>query len=284
MDMAPIDMIALNSPKNRYNKNMATILYDSANEYINFHIEKKRISVPYTISKEGEKRAIGELSSAGVTDRFSNYGGKGTPQQIRELLLNAAKKESFDLSKAASEEIIQFMIQQGIGVDCSGFVYYVLNQYVKKEKHTSLDSLILRYPGVLGKIERFVLQKNRVRRASAATLTSDLNTKKIEAVKDMKPGDLIRLTHSDWKGKHIAIIVSIDTSFITYAMNSQYTHIQGARFGKIKIKDKNKGLESQEWLEKTKKGTNYGKDAFNPRRGDSVRRLLFLTNKKQTSR
>jgi len=61
-------------------------------------------------------------------------------------------------------------------------------------------------------------------------------------------------------------------------MTSQYTKIQGARFGKIKIKDKNKGLEFQEWLEETKKGKNYGKDAFDPHRGDSVRRLKFLVN------
>lgn len=258
---------------------MRSIFYSLADEYIHLQIAGKEISVPYSISKEGESRAIGELSSAGVTDRFANYGGKGTPLQIKELVLDAAKKENFDLHKATSEEIVQFMIKQGIGVDCSGFVYYILDQYLRKEKHKTLDTIILRFSGILGKIERFLLQKNRVRRSSAATLTSDLNTIKIEKVKDMKPGDLIRLTHSDWKGKHIMIIIDINKTEILYAMTSQYTKIQGARFGKIKIKDNNKGLEAQEWLEVTKKGVNYGKDAFDPSRGDSVKRLKILFTK-----
>jgi len=256
---------------------MNNLLYTLADEYIHFEIAGKIINVPYTISKEGEKRAIGELSSAGVTDRFANYGGKGTPSQIRELVIKAAKKEHVNLQKAKPDEIIHFMIGQGIGVDCSGFVYYVLDQYLRKEKKRSLDTLILRYPGILGKIERLVLQKNRVRRSSAATLTSHLNTITIDKVKDMKPGDMIRLTHADWKGKHIIIIVDLDEKCITYAMTSQYTKTQGARFGQIRIKDKNKGLEAQEWLEETKKGKNYGKDAFDPQRGDSVKRLRFLS-------
>jgi len=255
---------------------MKNSLYQFAHEYIYFEIVGKIITVPYSISKEGEKRAIGELSSAGVTDRFANYGGKGTPKQIRELILNAAAKEHFNLQKATAKDIEDFMIQQGIGVDCSGFVYHVLDQYLKKEKKKSLDTLILRYPGVIGKIERFILQTNRVRRTSAATLTNDLNTIRIEKVKDIKPGDMIRVTHSDWKGKHIIIIVEVNEKHITYAMTSQYTRKQGARFGIINIKDRNKGLEYQMWMEKTKKGRNYGEDAFDPRRGDSVRRLKFL--------
>jgi len=255
---------------------MNTILYQLADEYVHFEIEGKIISVPYSISKEGKKRAIGELSSAGVTGRFANFGGKGSPQQIKQLVLGAAKKESFFIKKATEEEFLKFMIDHGIGVDCSGFVYNILDQYLRTTKKISLDTIILRYPGIFGKIERFLLQKNRIRRSSAATLTSDLNTVKIVKVKDIKPGDMLRLTHSDWTGKHIAIIVEINKDYILYAMTSQYTKTQGARFGKIIILDKNKGLEAQKWSESTKKGENYGKDAFAPSRGDSVRRLKCL--------
>ena len=251
-------------------------MYQLADEYIDFEIERKIISVPYSISKEGEKRAIGELSSAGVTGRFANFGGKGTPQQIKQLVLEAAKEESFDFKNATEEKVVNFMIDHGIGVDCSGFVYNILDHYLKATKKISLDTIILRYPGIAGKIERLLLQKNRIRRSSAATLTSDLNTVKIVKVKDMKPGDMLRLTHSDWKGKHIAIIIEVNKNYILYAMTSQYTKTQGARFGKILILEINKGLEAQKWLESTKTGKNYGKDAFEPSRGDSVRRLKCL--------
>jgi len=207
---------------------MRNNLYQFADKYIHFEIGGKIINVPYSISTEGEKRAIEELSSAGVTGRFSSYGGKGTPEQIKKLVFDATRKEKFDLKNATSKEIITFMIKKGIRVDCSGFVYYVLDQYLKKEKHTSLDSLILRYSGMQGKIERFLLQKNRVRHSSASTLTNNLNSIKIEKVKDIHPGDMIRLTHADWKGKHISIIVAINNKYITYAMTSQYTQLQGA--------------------------------------------------------
>src|SRR5258708_5583367 len=98
---------------------MRNSLYQFADEYIHFEIAGKIISVPYSISKKGEKHAIGELSSAGVTDRFANYGGKGTPQQIRELILSAVAKEQFNLQKATAKDIENFMIKHGIGVDCS---------------------------------------------------------------------------------------------------------------------------------------------------------------------
>lgn len=257
---------------------MDSLLYSFANEYISFEIAGKIINVPYSITKEGMAQyAIGDDSSGGQTDKYANYGGKGTPEQIRNIVIQTAEKDKFDLQKAKPEEIIDFMIEHGIGVDCSGFVYNVLNLYLKKTKNKSLDTLILRYKGIAGILERFLLQYNRVRRSSAATLTNDLNTVKIEAIKDIRPGDMIRLTHTDWKGKHIAIIVDVDDNNITYAMSSQYTITQGVHFGEIQILDKTKGLEAQEWLEETKKGENYGKDAFDPYRGDSVRRLRFLS-------
>jgi len=255
---------------------MKNLLYKLADEYVHFEINGKLINIPYSISKEGNKRAIGELSSAGVTGRFANFGGKGSPKQIKQLVLKAARNESFIIKDATEEELVKFMIDHGIGVDCSGFVYNILDQYLRNTKKISLDTIILRYPGIVGKIERFLLQKNRIRRTSASTLTSDLNTIKVLKVKDIKPGDMLRFTHSDWKGKHIGIIIEVNKQYIMYAMTSQYTKTQGARFGKILILDKDKGLESQKWLELTKTGENYGKDAFDPQRGDSVRRLKIL--------
>lgn len=253
------------------------LLYQLANEYVNFEIEGKKVRIPYAIvSYAIKKYGVGDDIHAATTGKFENYAGKGTPKQIREVLLSAARKEKFNVSKATSEEIYTFMESHGIGIDCSGFVYNILNGYLRKEKHKSLDTIILRYSGMLGKIERFVLKTNRVRRSNANTLTSNLNTVKIEKVKDMKPGDLIRLTHSDWKGKHIAIIVNVNKNYVVYAMTSEYTKTKGSRFGKIKIIDPNKGLEVQRWEEVNKNGKNYGKDAFDPKRGDSVRRLKFL--------
>ncbi len=118
-------------------------------------------------------------------------------------------------------------------------------------------------------------RKNRVRRSSAATLTSNLNSVKVEAVQDIRPGD-IRLTHVDWSGKHIAIIVATSPKTITYAHSSETTKTQGPHFATIKILDKHKGLDAQQWSEVTQDNQAYGPFAFDPKRGDSVRRLRYL--------
>ncbi len=255
-------------------------LYQLANEYINFEIEGKKVRIPYAIVEKAiDKYGIGKITNTSTTSRFENYAGKGTPKQIRKTLITKAEKEKFNLTTTTSDQLYKFMESHGIGIDCSGFVYNVLDGYLRKEKNKSLDSLILRFPGLLGKVEHFLLQKNRVRRCNAETLTNDLNTLKIEKVKDMRPGDMIRLNHSDWRGKHIAIIVEVTNDLITYAMSSVYTKTKGCHFGKIKVVDSNKGLESQKWEEITKDGKNYGKDAFDPTRGDhkdSVRRSKYL--------
>jgi hypothetical protein len=51
-------------------------------------------------------------------------------------------------------------------------------------------------------------------------------------------------------------------------------------FATITILDKSKGLEAQKWAETTQDGQNYGAYAFDPARGDSVRRLRYSSKAK----
>lgn len=253
---------------------MNNLFYQLASEYIDFEIAGKKILMPYCIVDLPYDRTKHPM---GRTDKSHNYAGKGTPKQIEEVLVETAKRKAFDLQKAKPQEITRFMIYHGIGIDCSGFVYNILDTYLKRTKQVSLAKYIYRYPGIVGKLENLLLRKNRVRRSSAETLTNSLNTITIDKVKDIQPGDMIRLTHSDWPGKHIAIIVDINKGYITYAMASEYMKIRGVHFGKIKILDNNKGLEKQYWLEKTYEGNDYRIDAYDPQRGDSVRRLRLFS-------
>jgi len=252
---------------------MSSLLKSIANEYLNFQVKGKKVNIPYCIVKPPNEKY--EQYHMGRTDKYLNYAGKGTPEQIKKSLLIAAKKRNFDLDKASAERIAEFMEKEGIGIDCSGYVYNILNAYLKKAKGVFLGQNILRYPGLLGKIERFLLQKNRVRRVSGTTLTSNLNTIKIYKVKDILPGDMLRLTHTHWSGKHPALILNLTKDEILYTHCSEYSQKQGPHLAKIKILDPEKGLEFQDWLELTQRNENYGKYAFDPKRGDSVRRLLL---------
>lgn len=253
---------------------MTNLLYDIANEYVHFELQGKIIKIPYCIVKFEDDDTRTPMAR---TSKDRNYAGKGTVDQIRSALVNTAFKEKFNLEKSSPEKITQFMITQGIGIDCSGFVYNVLDAYLKKEKNISLANILLRYPGILGKVERFFFKNNRVRRISAATLTSDLNTKLIKSVTDIRPGDLMRLTPPGYlRGKHIAIIIDVNEEYIIYAHSSEATSTKGPHFCRINIIDAKKGLEYQQWLEVTQEGRNYQHYAFNPKIGDSVRRLRWF--------
>lgn len=254
---------------------MSNVISQRVNEYAHFRIAGKEITIPYVIAEEAiTKHHI--TTHTYTTKRFENYGAKGTPTQIRKVLLATAKKYHFDLGKADPKEITRFMEEKGIGIDCSGFVYYVLDGYLQKEKKLQLKNILLRYPGILGKIERFLLQYNRVRRISVATFTNELNSVKIEKAKDIQVGDMLRLTPMGSSGKHIAIVIATSPKEITYAMSSDETTIQGAHIAKIQITNPEKGLEYQKWLEITVDNQNYGKQVFDPKRGDAVRRLTYL--------
>ncbi len=252
-------------------------LYKIVEEYTNFIVEGKKVQIPYSIV--GNQMSSDEKLNSGRTTKFSNFAGKGTPNQIRLTLIKKAKKEGFDLSRKKSEEITQFLICQGIGVDCSGFVYNTLNSHLKNTAHISLDKLILRFSGTIGRFERFLFSRNRVRKCSAEVLTNELNSFKVERVRDILPGDMIRLTHRNWMGKHIALIVNVTKDYLVYAHSSEYTKENGPHFAKIRILSPDEGLEKQEWLEKTYNGKDYGRDAFLLDKGDSVRRLKYYESK-----
>jgi hypothetical protein len=72
------------------------------------------------------------------------------------------------------------------------------------------------------------------------------------------------------QGRHVAIVVKAVPRQLIYAHS---TYGAGPHLGKIQILDPNQGLDSQIWLEKTRKGENYGKKYFYPQKGDGVRRL-----------
>src|SRR4030042_7157871 len=157
---------------------MCRTLKPIADDYINFLVVGKRIQIPYCIVKTPKE--IPQPFDMARTDEYTNVAAKGTPEQIRKVLNACTRKNNFSLQKHSAQEITDFMVEKGIGIDCSGFVYHVLDRYIKKYRHNSLEKIIVRSPGLVGKIERWLLRKNRVRRISGTTLTSDLNTIKIK--------------------------------------------------------------------------------------------------------
>src|SRR3989344_172647 len=224
--------------------------------YVNFSLEGKRVVLPYVLDQSRW--------------RFWRSCGKGSPEEIKREMKNALCNMKYDLNAMSEGEISHFMRQHKLGVECSGFAFNVLNDYVRMTTGQPLTQQLLRYPGIIGHVENLLLQYQRLRRISADTLTSDLNTVPVQTARDVRPGDLIRLSPNDWCGKHVAVIVDNDGRTIKYAHSSRQTVEQGPHYGEIEITEPDSGLEHQNWCEVSKDGQNYGKVALKVENGDGV--------------
>lgn len=228
-------------------------LQDLFYQYTHLPIGGKEIVCPYWMNdlKEGI---------------FGPFGGKGMPEQIVEASEKAAKLKGIDLAKMSEQEVLSFMEQEKIGVDCSGFVFWMLDSL---DKEKGGDGIADDIPGCKGKILEC--------RANVAMLTDENSTLPIEKVAEVRVGDMIRLGG----GKHVAIVVGVmrDTQDegilkeIEYAHSSAKTKEFGVHSALIKIINPQGGLETQEWSEETKDGKNYGGFNFLPGSGDELKRL-----------
>lgn len=193
---------------------------------------------------------------------YGPIGGKGTPVEIVSTTNEHAISEKVDLNKMDVEAIDLFMRACRIGVDCSGFVFWMLNELdLEKGGNGIADNI----PGSTGKVIKA--------RASVAMLCSDNVSRVVEKINEVKIGDMIRLR----RGKHIAIITKIKKDSegvieIEYSHSSDITRVKGVHAGKIKIINEFSGLGDQEWEETIEEGVSYGTE-FCSGVGDSIRRL-----------
>jgi hypothetical protein len=228
-------------------------------QYIHLPLGGKKIRCPYWMDKN-KKGIVGP------------FGGKGTPEQIVEATLMAAKKKGINLSVLSPSQIKAFMKKSRIGIDCSGLVFNLLDALDREKNGNGLADDI---PGARGKL---------LVRASVKMLTDNKVALSVKKASEIQVGDMIRMNGRRYV-KHVAVIVRIKKDAkgrikeITYAHSSPRTMIKGVHLGKIRVKNEAGGLEDQEWLEKTREGENYGKFVFSALRGDGIRRLKILDSR-----
>ena len=97
-------------------------------QYKHLHIGDKSINTPYFINKINKVRA-------GLRVLI----GKGTPTEIEDEANLIALRKKINLPKMTKEQITDFLIQNNIGIDCSGFVYHILDAHTKELKQKSLS-------------------------------------------------------------------------------------------------------------------------------------------------
>lgn len=234
-------------------------------EYMHLPIGGKEVVCPYYINKFKERAGLRVLV------------GKGDPGEIVKEVKVWAKLKDFDMDKASAEQIREFMISRGIGIDCSGFVVHVIGFWVKSTRKKHLQ-YYLKFPknDILNLLRRLL---RPVENMGADILTSELNCRKVNNLNNVRPGDFVRSKGKVKNSHHIMLVrrvTKIDgvVKEIEYVHSSRYyDDNNGIRFGVIKVTDPLKPLELQKWLE-VEDGKNYTYDTFmNQVEDNGIRRL-----------
>lgn len=190
---------------------------------------------------------------------FSN--GKGSASEIRQELTKQIDRLSIAPEHLTSEYIRKLAKRNRIGIDCSGFVYRVITVLIHlgytNTSYTSPDQIF----------------SGGITKTNARRLTSKEFCIRIDKVKDIQLGDLIRLRG----GRHVAIVMRKDSEKIVYAHSSNLsTKIKGVHVSQIEITDQKESLAFQHWLERSNNGEDFGKKFFQESEGDGVFRLKIF--------
>lgn len=229
-------------------KSLEDIFY----QYTHLLFGKKEIACPYWIDN------LKKL-------KHGPGGGKATPSEIINLTKKKALENNINLEQLSEKEIVSFMKKNRIGIDCSGFAFWLLNELdLEKGGNGIADDI----PESKGRFIKF--------RASTTMLTDPLVSNPVEKVSDIMPGDMIRMR----KGHHLLVVFQVEKNSqnnpekIVYVHSSSplFTSISGVHQQSILITDPKKSLKDQNWLETTPDNSNYANQLF-PQEKDGVCRL-----------
>lgn len=143
--------------------------------------------------------------------------GKSAPAELTKITIEIAHEQNFDLNHASVEEIRRFMEKNLLGIDCSGFVYHLLDSLLKNIGKGGMEKI--GFP--------------KASKTNVSLLTSDKFSFQIEDFAQVRPGDLIKL-NSQEEIPHLLIILSYQNGTVVYAHSSSLTKIKGVHQDTIK--------------------------------------------------
>lgn len=212
--------------------------------YIHFKIGSAVCAVPYFNNKTIRLRGA-----------FRSRTGKGSPKDILEEAEVILVKNHMSAETLADESLGKVLADNGIGIDCSGFAYYVLDAESNSSANTSLKKKLYfsNNKGLTGKIRGYL---RPVENCNVATLADDKNSKEIN-LGDARPGDMITMIGGvDYAERdHILVIHRVDyedsipktiyySHAIAYPEDGPYGKV---RQGEISITDTKKPITEQAW-------------------------------------
>ena len=227
-------------------------------QYLNFKVGTAVCSVPYFNNKTVKARAALAVNV-----------GKGSPKEIFEEVQALLIKSHVTTESLSSDSLKKVLTDNNIGIDCSGFAYYVLNAESEETGKGSLDKH-LSFVQASNFFRRMLASIHPVKNTGVATFADNKNSMPID-LKAIQPGTLIVMlgvsqgeTLTDDRD-HILVIHQVEyQNFIPYKLH--YSHAvaypedgiygTGIKQGTIEITDITKPITEQIWNENGKQGTS----------------------------
>lgn len=225
---------------------------DIIDQYQNFKIGNAICSVPYYNNRTNALRGALRVEI-----------GKGSPKDIYDEVQQILIKNKLEEKDLISEELKRILVDNNIGLDCSAFAYYILNEESISIGKGSIDKH-LSFPyskGILGKIKCKI---RPIENTDVKTFTHNSNSK-IVKLSEIKSGDIITMTGGPDSNDrdHILIINRIEyqnfipstihyVHAVAWPTDGKYGH--GIHEGTIGIINTEKGILEQIWIENNKRG------------------------------
>ena len=216
--------------------------------YIHFKIGEAICSVPYFNNKSAKKRAS-----------FRTYIGKGSPDDIHDEIETLLIKNHLKKDGLSNQDLKKFLIDNKIGIECSGFVYHVLEaeSVARNLGHLNKKIFFINCKGIIGKLRCSI---RPIENCGVETFASNENSRIIE-LQNVAPGDFITMTTSDSDNKdrnHILVIHEVQKengqiAKIKYSHSIAYPedgiYGTGIRQGVIEIDNIDLPITNAKWTE-----------------------------------
>lgn len=233
-------------------KTLSKPALDIIDQYLHFRAGSATCSIPYYNNKTNKTRAS-----------IRAYIGKGSPKDIQEEFETIIIKAKINPRTLTNEVVKKILVDNSIGIECSGFVYHILEAESQNRGLGTLNKKMtfINCKGLIGQIRCSI---RPIENCDVETFANDLNSKVIP-LKEVLPGDIITMTPKlDSKDRnHILIIkeVSYEKSLpkkISYSHSIAYPddglYRTGIRNGDIEIFDTNNSICEAQWIEENKEG------------------------------
>lgn len=215
--------------------------------YINFHVGSATCSIPYFNNKITRARA-----ALGVNV------GKGSTQEIADEVNIIINKNHIDRQNLTSQDLKKLLVQNNLGIDCSGLAFHILEAQNKALGKKSLHQQLIftQTSSLFGKIAALI---SPIKNAGVATFAHEKNSYSIK-IQDVQPGDIITFLGNKNAGEHDHMLIIYEVEYTNSIPSTlHYVHSiaypedglfdTGVRTGTITINDPMGSLIENQWSE-----------------------------------